>query len=97
MRAAFENMGRAIYLRPREELLPAMSIEQAAAGYRSALLQASESGFAVPLMRARPKFLAARCPKEGRPPSLMMASMYGSSHGVASLFGRGGGARRKLR
>jgi AcrR family transcriptional regulator len=52
---------------------------------------------AFAVLRAASEALAARLPKENRPPSLMMAlHVWALSHGVASLFGRGDGGRRKL-
>ena len=94
---AFNNIGRAYLAFARTE--PAYYSAMFEAGLPldtdPALLQASERAFAV--LRAAAEMLAARLPKEGRPPSLMMAlHIWALSHGVASLFGRGDGARRKL-
>ena len=94
---AFENLGRAYLAFARNE--PAYYSAMFEAGLPldtdPGLLQASERAFAV--LRAAAEVLAARLPKEGRPPSLMMAfHIWALSHGVASLFGRGDGARRKL-
>jgi len=59
------------------------------------LRQASERAFAV--LRQAAEVLAALLPKEGRPPALMMAlHIWALAHGVASLFGRGDQAGRKL-
>lgn len=94
---AFENLGRAYLAFARNE--PAYYSAMFEAGLPldtdPGLLQASERAFAV--LRAASEVLAARMPKDGRPPSLMMAlHIWALSHGVASLFGRGDGARRKL-
>jgi hypothetical protein len=94
---AFENLGRAYLAFAREE--PAYYSAMFEAGLPldtdPALLQASERAFSV--LRAASEVLAARLPREGRPPSLMMAfHIWALSHGIASLFGRGDGARRKL-
>jgi AcrR family transcriptional regulator len=94
---AFENLGRAYLAFARDE--PAYYSAMFEAGLPldtdPGLLQASERAFAV--LRAASEMLAQRLPKEGRPPSLMMAfHIWALSHGVASLFGRGDGARRKL-
>jgi AcrR family transcriptional regulator len=94
---AFENLGRAYLAFARNE--PAYYSAMFEAGLPldtdPGLLQASERAFAV--LRAASEVLAARMPKESRPPSLMMAlHIWALSHGVASLFGRGDGARRKL-
>src|SRR5205085_9475254 len=61
-----------------------------------ALAAASERAFAV--IRAAAERLAALVPPNmPRPPALMMAlHIWSMSHGVASLFGRGDAARRKL-
>lgn len=60
------------------------------------LLTTSERAFNV--IRAAAERLAALTPAGvARPPALMMAlHIWSMSHGVASLFGRGDGARRKL-
>jgi AcrR family transcriptional regulator len=94
---AFENLGRAYLAFARNE--PAYYSAMFEAGLPldtdPGLLQASERAFAM--LRAASEVLAARMPKDGRPPSLMMAlHIWALSHGVASLFGRGDGARRKL-
>jgi hypothetical protein len=61
-----------------------------------ALMAASERAFAV--IRAAAERLAALAPPGvPRPPAMMMAlHIWSMSHGVASLFGRGDAARRKL-
>jgi hypothetical protein len=60
------------------------------------LLAASERAFAI--IRAAAERLAALAPPGvPRPPAMMMAlHIWSMSHGVASLFGRGDAARRKL-
>ncbi|WP_047308989.1 TetR/AcrR family transcriptional regulator [Rhodopseudomonas palustris] len=60
------------------------------------LLTSSERAFSV--IRAAAERLAALTPPGvARPPALMMAlHIWSMSHGIASLFGRGDGARRKL-
>src|SRR5689334_16923198 len=60
------------------------------------LLAASERAFAI--IRAAAERLAALAPPgTPRPPAMMMAlHIWSMSHGVASLFGRGDAARRKL-
>ena len=50
-----------------------------------------------PCCARRPKRLVATMPAKNRPPVLMMAlHIWALSHGIASLFGRGDAARRKL-
>ena len=60
------------------------------------LMAASERAFAI--IRAAAERLAAMAPPGmPRPPAMMMAlHIWSMSHGVASLFGRGDAARRKL-
>jgi AcrR family transcriptional regulator len=59
------------------------------------LQQLGERAFAV--LRQGSEAVCARLPKESRPPALMMAlHIWSLSHGVASLFARGDGARRSL-
>ena len=61
-----------------------------------ALQAAGERAFGI--IRAAAERLAALAPPGvARPPALMMAlHIWSMSHGVASLFARGDGARRKL-
>jgi len=60
------------------------------------LMAASERAFGI--IRAAAERLAALAPPGvPRPPAMMMAlHIWSMSHGVASLFGRGDAARRKL-
>jgi hypothetical protein len=60
------------------------------------LMAASERAFGI--IRAAAERLAALAPPgTPRPPALMMAlHIWSMAHGVASLFGRGDAARRKL-
>jgi AcrR family transcriptional regulator len=59
------------------------------------LRQAGDRALAV--LREASETLAATLPREKRPPSLMMAlHIWALSHGIASLFGRGDAARRRL-
>jgi AcrR family transcriptional regulator len=94
---AFENLGRAYLAFARNEPAYYSAMFEAGLPLESdkALQQASERAFAV--LRAASESLAARLPRESRPPSLMMAlHIWALSHGIASLFGRGDAARRKL-
>src|SRR5947209_10672963 len=61
-----------------------------------ALQAAGERAFGI--IRAAAERLAALAPPGvARPPALMMAlHIWSMSHGIASLFARGDGARRKL-
>ena len=59
------------------------------------LAQASDQAFAI--LRHASEVLIAELPKEKRPPALMMSlHIWAMSHGIASLFGRGDHARRKV-
>ena len=59
------------------------------------LQQAGDRAFAV--LRAASEAVCERLPKDRRPPALMMAlHIWALAHGIASLFGRGDAARRKL-
>jgi AcrR family transcriptional regulator len=59
------------------------------------LMQASERAFGI--LRTAAEALVARIPAGQRPPAMMVAlHIWALSHGVASLFARGDGARRKL-
>lgn len=52
-------------------------------------------GFAV--LRGASETLCAQMPLQSRPPALMVAlHIWATSHGIASLFGRGDAARRTL-
>jgi AcrR family transcriptional regulator len=94
---AFDNLGKAYLTFARTE--PAYYSAMFEAGVPIAdnaeLLAASERAFAV--LRSATETLIARLPAGKRPPSLMMAlHIWSLSHGIASLFGRGDGARRAL-
>ena len=61
-----------------------------------ALLVASERAFAI-IRAASERLVAMAPPGVPRPPAMMMAlHIWSMSHGIASLFGRGDAARRKL-
>lgn len=60
-----------------------------------ALGQASDRAFAV--LKLAAESICDLLPEPGRPPALMIAlHIWSLSHGIASLFGRGDAARRKL-
>jgi len=59
------------------------------------LHEAGERAFAV--LRGASEILCAQVRPQSRPPALMVAlHIWSISHGIASLFGRGDGARRTL-
>ena len=94
---AFEQVGRAYLAFARKE--PAYYSAMFEAGLPMeldpALREAGDRAFAV--LRKASEVLCSRLPPAGRPPALMMAlHVWALSHGIASLFGRGDAARRKL-
>ncbi|AVT75231.1 TetR family transcriptional regulator [Rhodopseudomonas palustris] len=95
---AFMRVGRAYLAFARNEpaYYSAMFESGVPIDVNPMLLTASERAFNV--IRAAAERLAALTPSGvTRPPALMMAlHIWSMSHGIASLFGRGDGARRKL-
>jgi AcrR family transcriptional regulator len=95
---AFERLGRAYLKFARDD--PASYSAMFESGLPidtfPPLHAASERAFAV--IRAAAERLAAMTPPGvARPPAMMMAlHIWAMSHGIASLFARGDGARRKL-
>ena len=94
---AFENVGRAYLAFAREE--PAFYSAMFEAGLPldgdPALREAGDRAFAV-LRRAADAF-CARLPSDRRPPALMMSlHLWALAHGIASLFARADGGRRRL-
>jgi AcrR family transcriptional regulator len=95
---AFERTGKAYLAFAREEpaFYSAMFESGLPVDLNPHLQAASERTFGI--IRAAAERLAALAPPGvARPPALMMAlHIWSMSHGVASLFGRGDAARRKL-
>jgi len=94
---AFERLGKAYLAFARSE--PAFYSAMFEAGIpmdsSPELRAAGDRAFAV--MRAACEKLAALLPEGKRPPALMMAlHIWSMSHGIASLFARGDGAKRTL-
>jgi AcrR family transcriptional regulator len=94
---AFRNVGQAYLAFARAE--PAYYSAMFEAGIpleeRPELRDAGDRAFAV--LRRAAEALAAELPPARRPPALMMGlHIWALSHGIASLFGRGDAARRKL-
>jgi AcrR family transcriptional regulator len=95
--AAFENVGRAYLAFAREE--PAFYSAMFEAGLPldgdPGLQQAADRAFAV-LRKAADAF-CVRLPSDRRPPALMMSlHLWALAHGIASLFARADGGRRRL-
>ncbi|MEA2881318.1 MAG: hypothetical protein QOH32_537 [Bradyrhizobium sp.] len=95
---AFERVGKAYLKFARQEpaFYSAMFESGLSIDINPALQAAGERAFGV--IRAAAERLAALAPPGvARPPALMMAlHIWSMSHGIASLFARGDGARRKL-
>ena len=96
--SAFERVGKAYldFAREQPAFYSAMFESGIPVDMNPTLLAASERAFAI--IRAAAERLAALAPPGvPRPPAMMMAlHIWSMSHGVASLFGRGDAARRKL-
>jgi AcrR family transcriptional regulator len=94
---AFEAIGQAYLAFARREpaLYAAMFETHMAFDAFPSVQAAAERAFAV--LRQATERLAATLPAGKRPPSLMMAlHIWAMAHGIASLFCRADGARRKL-
>ena len=95
---AFQRVGKAYLAFAREN--PAYYSAMFESGVpleaNPALLVASERAFAI-IRAASERLVAMAPPGVPRPPAMMMAlHIWSMSHGIASLFGRGDAARRKL-
>lgn len=96
-RTAFHRLGRAYldFARAEPAFYAAMFEAQVPPDADRELAQAGDRAFAV--LRQACEALIAELPAARRPPALMMAlHVWAMSHGIASLFGRGDHARRKL-
>jgi AcrR family transcriptional regulator len=94
---AFEAIGQAYLAFARREpaLYAAMFETNIAFDAHRSLQTAADQAFAV--LREAADRLVAILPKASRPPSLMIAlHVWALAHGIASLFCRADGARRKL-
>ena len=95
--AAFENVGRAYLAFARDEPAYYSAMFEAGLSFDGdpGLRQAADRSFAI--LRHASEVLCARLPPGQRPPALMMAlHTWALSHGIASLFSRGDGGRRRL-
>jgi AcrR family transcriptional regulator len=94
---AFNNLGKAYLAFARTE--PAYFAAMFEAGIpldsNPELRQAGDRAFGI--LRTAAETLSEKLPPANRPPASMMAlHIWSVSHGIASLFGRGDAARRKL-
>ncbi|MCW5773834.1 MAG: TetR/AcrR family transcriptional regulator [Rhodospirillaceae bacterium] len=95
--AAFERVGRAYLAFARNEpaFYSAMFESGLAPDASDELRQAADRAFGV--LRRAAEALCALAPGPGRPPALMVAlHVWSMTHGIASLFGRGDAARRRM-
>ena len=95
--AALDNVGRTYLAFARSEpaYYSAMFESGIAPDVRPDLAAAADRAFAV--LRGACEALVAGLPPKGRPPAMMMAlHIWSLTHGIATLFGRGDAARRKL-
>ncbi len=95
--AAFDRIGKAYLAFARSEpaYYSAMFEAGIAPDTSPELAQAGERAFSV--LRNAAEAIVATMPAKDRPPALMMGlHIWALSHGIASLFGRGDAARRKL-
>ena len=94
---AFERVGRAYlaFAREQQAYYSAMFESGIPLEKNPALVQAGDRAFGI--LREAAEAILATMPAKGRPPALMVAlHIWSMSHGIASLFGRGDAARRKL-
>jgi AcrR family transcriptional regulator len=94
---AFETVGRAYLAFAHDEPAYYSAMFEAGLSFDDdpALRQAAERSFAV--LRHAAEVLCARLPPERRPPALMVSlHVWALSHGIAALFARGDGGRRRL-
>lgn len=95
---AFERLGKAYLAFARDEpaLYSAMFESGVTLDLNPSLQAAGERAFGV-IRAACERLVGMLPPGAPRPPALMMAlHIWSLSHGIASLFARGDGARRKL-
>lgn len=95
---AFQRLGKAYlaFARGEPALYAAMFESGVPIALNPHLTAASERAFNV-IRNASERLVAMTPPGVPKPPALMMAlHIWSLSHGVASLFGRGDAARRKL-
>jgi len=96
--AAFSRVGKAYlsFAREHPAYYSAMFESGVPVQNNPALLMASERAFAI-IRAAAERLIALAPPNVPRPPAMMMAlHIWSLSHGIASLFGRGDAASRKL-
>lgn len=94
---AFHNLGRAYlrFARSEHAYYSAMFESGLSPDATPELRAAGDRAFGV--LRSAAETLCAQLPAGKRPPSLMVSlHIWAIAHGIASVFGRGDGGRRKL-
>ncbi len=94
---AFEHTGRAYLAFARDEPAYYSAMFEAGLSFDDdpVLRQTADRSFTI--LRHASETLCARLPADKRPPALMMSlHVWALSHGIASLFARGDGGRRRL-
>lgn len=94
---AFHNLGRAYlrFARSEHAYYSAMFESGLSPDATPELRAAGDRAFGV--LRSAAEILCAQLPAGKRPPSLMVSlHIWAIAHGIASVFGRGDGGRRKL-
>ena len=94
---AFEHTGRAYLAFARDEPAYYSAMFEAGLSFDDdpVLRQTADRSFTI--LRHASETLCARLPMDRRPPALMMSlHVWALSHGIASLFARGDGGRRRL-
>ena len=94
---ALKNVGKAYlaFARAEPAYYAAMFEARLPSDMSQDLSKASDDAFAV--LREACETLIAEMPEDRRPPALMMSlHVWAMAHGIASLFGRGDDARRKV-
>jgi len=95
--SAFDRVGKAYldFARREPAYYAAMFEAGIAPDTDPQLREAGDRAFAV--LRTAAEKLVALTPAQGRPPAMMVAlHIWATTHGIASLFGRGDAARRAL-
>ena len=95
--SAFKNVGQAYLAFAKKEpaYYAAMFEARLPPDTSREMAHAADQAFSV--LRRASETLIAESPKRDRPPALMMSlHVWAMSHGIASLFGRGDAARRKV-
>lgn len=94
---AYYRLGKAYldFARAEPSFYIAMFEAQIPPDFNRELQQAADAAFAV--LREATQALVATFPQDRRPPALMVSlHVWALAHGVASLFGRADGGRRRL-